>query len=156
MSDSNEDTTTSVETSTTNEQSKQEEVVKDTFLVGEEAKLNDNVLIVNEFNKTNGDTWNTPKSGHEYVIVNVTIKNDGEGTISYNPYDFKMQNSKGQITDICFTTIDTDTSLHSGELVSGGEVSGTLAFEQPINDEELVLIYSGNIFSSKEVKIKLS
>lgn len=67
-----------------------------------------------------------------------------------------MQNSQGQITDSAFTTIDSDTSLSSGNLASGGEITGTISFEQPIDDEDLILKYSANIFSSKEVKVKLS
>lgn len=67
-----------------------------------------------------------------------------------------MQNSKGQITDQAFTTINTDTSLSNGQLASGGEILGTIAFEQPVDDEELVLKYKSNMFSSKEVKVKLN
>lgn len=67
-----------------------------------------------------------------------------------------MQNSQDQITDSAFTTIDSDTSLSSGNLASGGEITGTISFEQPIDDEGLILKYSANIFSSKEVKVKLS
>lgn len=135
--------------------STQEEVVKDTFAIGEEVKLNDNILIVNSVEKSNGNEWDKPKSGNEFVIVNVTIKNGGTSSITYNPFDFKVQNSNGQITDSAFTTIDSDTSLESGELASGGEVSGTIAFEQPVGDENLVLIYSASLFSNKEIKVKL-
>jgi len=67
-----------------------------------------------------------------------------------------MQNSQDQITDSAFTTIDSDTSLSSGNLASGGEVTGTISFEQPIDDEGLILKYSINMFSSKEVKLKLN
>jgi len=149
-----EDTPTET-TETANTQSKQEEVVKDTFAVGEEVKLNDNILRVNDVKKSNGTEWDTPKSGYEYVIVDVTIKNGGTESITYNPFDFKVQNSKGQITDMTFTTINNDTALQSGELVGGGEVSGTVAFEQPAGDENLVLKYSANMFSDKEIKVEL-
>lgn len=136
------------------ESSKEE--VKEVYSVGEEVKLNDNILIVNSIEKSLGSEWDKPKDGNEFIIVNVTIKNGGSSEISYNPYDFTMQNSKGQITDQAFTTINTDTALSSGQLVAGGEVSGTIVFEQPINDSELILKYKSNMFSSKEVKIKLN
>lgn len=54
-----------------------------------------------------------------------------------------------------FTTIDKDTSLQSGELIPGGKVTGTVTFEQPKGDTGLILIYNDNIWSSKELKIKL-
>ena len=131
------------------------EEVKDIYSVGEEVKLNDNILVVNSVEKSAGDEWDTPKEGNEYIIVTVTIRNDGKSEISYNPYDFDMQNSKGQVTEQAFTIINTDTALSSGELVSGGEVSGTIVFEQPVGDPGLVLKYKANMFSDKEVKIKI-
>lgn len=145
-------------TTTSNEETtnKKVEDVKEFYLVGEEVKLGNNVLIVNSVEKSNGSEWDKPKDGNEFVIVNVTIKNGGSSEISYNPFDFKMQNSKGQITDQAFTTIDTDTSLSSGNLATGGEVSGTIAFEQPVGDEALVLKYKANMFSNKEIKVKLN
>ena len=148
---------TSVNTTTSNEETNnKKEEVKDFYLIGEEVKLGDNVLIVNGIEKSSGSEWDKPKEGNEFVIVNVTIKNGGSSEISYNPYDFKMQNSKGQITDQAFTIINTDTALSSGNLASGGEISGTIAFEQPVGDEALVLKYKANMFSNKEIKVKLN
>lgn len=130
--------------------------VKEFYAVGEEVKLGDNVLIVNSVEKSNGSEWDKPKDGMEYVVVNVTIKNGGSSEISYNPFDFQMQNSQGQITDQAFTTINTDSALSSGNLAGGGQVSGTIAFEQPVGDEALVLKYKANMFSNKEVKVNLN
>lgn len=141
---------------TTSNQETTNKEVKEFYLIGEEVRLGDNILIVNSIEKSNGSEWDKPKDGYEFVIVNVTIKNGGSSEVSYNPYDFKMQNSKGQITDQAFTIIDTDTSLSSGDLAAGGEVSGTIAFEQPTGDEALVLRYKSNIFSNKEIKVKLN
>ena len=132
------------------------EEVKEFYAVGEEVKLGDNVLIVNSVEKSAGSEWDKPKDGCEFVIVNVTIKNGGSSEISYNPYDFDMQNSQGQITDQAFTTINTDTALSCGNLAAGGQVSGTIAFEQPVGDEGLVLKYKANMFSNKEIKVKLN
>jgi len=66
-----------------------------------------------------------------------------------------MQNSQGQQESMTFTTVNSDSSLQSGELIPGGKVSGTIAFEQPIGDTNLTLVYSDSIWSSKELKIKL-
>lgn len=135
---------------------KKVENVKEFYSVGEEVKLGNNVLIVNSVEKSNGSEWDKPKEGNEFVVVDVTIKNGGSSEISYNPFDFKMQNSKGQITDQAITTINIDTSLNSGNLAAGGEISGTIAFEQPVGDEALVLKYKANMFSNKEIKVKLN
>lgn len=122
---------------------------------GDAAKLGDGVIKVTKVEKSQGNDWNKPKSGKEFVIITVSIENKGSGKLSYNPYDFKLQNSQGQQESITFTTINSDTSLSSGELVAGGKVSGTIAFETTKGDKGLSLIYSDSIWSSKELKIKL-
>lgn len=138
----------------TDEKPKEEE--KTEFAIDEVIKLKDNILTVTEVTKSSGDEYDKPKKGMEYVIVSVKIQNGGEDVISYNPFDFKMSNSKGQIVDSGFITVDSDTSLSSGELAAGGEVSGTIAFEQPKDDPKLQLIYEPNVWSDKKIIVNLN
>ena len=128
---------------------------KDIYSIGEEVALGDDVLIVNSATRSQGTQYDKPKDGCEFVIVNITIKNGGKRDASYNPYDFKMQNSQGNITDKTFSMVDSGTSLSSGDLAAGGSVTGTVVFEQPTGDKGLILKYKNNMFSSKEAKIKI-
>src|SRR5699024_8556670 len=98
----------------------------------------------------------TPSEGNEYVIVHVTIENNGEDKISYNPFNFKMMNSNGQIEDQGLIMVDSDTSLSSGELAPGGNVSGTLSFEQPIDDDGLKLIFEPSFWGTDEIIFNIS
>lgn len=132
-----------------------EPVVKEFYAIGEAVKSSDATVTVTKVEKSQGSEYDKPKSGMEWVIATVTITNSGTGEISYNPYDFKMQNSKGQITDGTFAMVNQDTALQSGSLASNGSITGTLIFEQPKNDKALVLKYSGAIFS-KGVQFKLN
>ncbi len=138
-----------------NKKSKTKKEEKTEFGIGEKAELKNNVVEITEVEKSSGDDFDTPKSGKEYVIVHITIENNGEKDISYNPFNFKMKNSNGQIEDVAFTTVDSDTSLSSGELAPGGNVSGTLAFEQPIDDPELQLIFEASFWSDKKIVFNL-
>lgn len=122
---------------------------------GEIAVLGDSAITVTKVEKSQGNSWDKPASGKEFVIVTVAIENKGQKNLSYNPYDFKMQNSQGQQESMTFTTIDQDTQLNSGELIPGGKVTGTITFEQPKGDTNLALIYNNNVWSSKDIKIKL-
>ncbi len=133
--------------------SRQEE--KTEYNQGEEAILGDGAITVTKVEKSQGNSWDKPKSGKEFVIVTLTIENKGNKNLAYNPFYFKMQNSQGQQENETFSTINNDTALQSGELIPGGKVSGTIIFEQPIGDTGLVLIYNDSIWSSKELKIKL-
>src|SRR5690625_2953872 len=102
-----------------------------------------------------GDDFDKPKEGKEYVIVHVSIENNGDEDTSYNPYDFKMKNRNGQIEDPAFSIIDSDTALNSGDLASGGNVSGTMVFEQEIDDDQLQLIFEASFWSDKEIVFNL-
>lgn len=137
------------------EEVKKEEPKKDVFAVGEAMQLGKNVLTVTKVEKSNGTEFDTPQQGKEYVIVTVQIQNAGDQNISYNPFDFKMANSQGQIQDMGFTTVNSDTSLQSGELAPGGSVSGTIAFEEPVGDTGLQLQYTPSFWSDKTIKVNL-
>lgn len=122
---------------------------KTEYGINDPATYKDAEISVTNVEKSSGSEFDTPKEGMEYVIVTVQIRNVGDSNnISYNPFDFKMLNSQGQLVDQTFTTVNTDTSLSSGELTPGGQVSGTIAFEQPVGDTGLVLQYTGNIWLS--------
>lgn len=147
------DLNTTTQTSYTSTSSNKNE--KTEYKQGEEAVLGNGVITVTKVEKSKGKNYDKPKAGKEYVIVHITIENKGKDNLSYNPYYFKMQNSQGQQESITFTTIDQDTALHSGELIPGGKVSGTITFEEPTGDTGLTLVYSDSIWSSKELKINL-
>lgn len=149
--------TASEETSseTDSETNTKEEPAKEVFAINEAVQLGDNVLTVTAVEKSAGSDFDVPKQGHEYVIVSVQIENAGEENITYNPFDFKMANSQGQIVDTGFITVDSDTALSSGELAPGGKVSGTISFEQPAGDAGLQLQYVPSFWSDKTIKVNL-
>lgn len=129
---------------------------KEEFYVGDKVKLGDYAIKVTKVSHSNGTQYDKPKSGKEYVTVMLSIFNNGDDQVSYNPYDFSLQNSSGQVSDVTFTMIDEDTALNSGELVAGGTVKGSLTFEAPKNDKKLVLRYQPDFWSDKEIQIHLN
>ena len=135
--------------------SEEEEKIQTEFKQDEVAYYKDINFTINSVEKSAGIEYDTPKEGCEYVIVNVTIENKSEEKISYNPYDWKMENSQGQETDQTIVLFNSDTQLNSGDLKSGGKVSGTLVFEQPVGDPELKLNYYDTMFN-EEASISIS
>jgi hypothetical protein len=109
--------------------------------VGEEGKIGKAAITVTTVEKSNGTENDRPKDGMEYIIVSIREKNLGPGNIIYNPYFFKMVNSKGQITAPTYTSVNKNTNLESGDLDVGEEVKGTLVFEQPKGDNYLILLF---------------
>lgn len=138
------------------EDKKDSQKKEETFFVGDKVKLGDYAVKVTKVSYSNGTQYDKPKSGKVFVTVMVSIFNDGDSQVSYNPYDFSLQNSNGQVSDITFTTVDSDTALNAGELVAGGKVKGSLTFEAPKKDKKLVLRYQPNFWSDKEIQIHLN
>lgn len=133
-----------VVTETTKTMEPTTEAMKSEFMVGEAIQMTDYVLTVNEVTTTPSKGYSTPKTGNEYVMINVTIQNQSDKEVSYNPFDFKIQDSNGNQTQSTFVSLDDQ--LNSGSLAAGGKVTGSLAFEAPKGDESLLLIYQPNVW----------
>jgi hypothetical protein len=125
------------------------------YKIGECGSINGTMVTVTKGYRTYGGGFAQAKPGNEFIVVHVKINNKSTDKINYNPFDFKMQNSKGQITDRAIFTPDRDTKLDSGELVSGGEVEGSISFEEPINDKGLILIYTPSVWSDNSLKFSI-
>lgn len=122
--------------------------------INEEIVQDDTSLTVTNVTKSNGSIYSKPASGKEYVIVSVTIKNNGKQNLAYNPYYFKMQNGNGAQEKITFFADNQDTELDTGELAPGGTVSGTLAFEE-IPGDALTLILETDMFNGNTINVKI-
>lgn len=138
------------------ENEEEEEIEEEEFGIGDKVEFDGQVVEVTEIEKSTGDDFEEPKEGKEFVIVHVSIENNGDDEISYNPFNFKMKNSSGQIEDQGLTIVDSDTALSSGDLAPDGDVSGTLAFEQEIDDDGLELIFEPGFWSADEITFDLS
>ncbi len=124
------------------------------YAVGDTIKISDYTMTVNkvERNWQSPADYDTPESGKEYVLAEVTITNEGQSSISYNTFDFKMQDSDGVQKSEAITM--SDNKLNSGDLAPAGKVTGNLVFEVPKDDAGLKLLYSPT-FWGKTVTVNL-
>lgn len=118
-----------------------------TAKVGETIKLDDVHFIVNSVTYNAGTKYSKPNDGNQYVIVNVTIENKGKKPISYNRYDFKLDDKGNQTPFSEYITGDDGAKvvndiLNSGTLVEGGKVTGSMIGQAKIGDK-YKLVYSG-------------
>lgn len=90
---------------------------------------------------SNGNSYKSPKDGNQFLIVTVYIKNNTDDKVLYSYENWTMSNSKGEEKKRIFSSINVDNALYSGELVIGGIKTGSMVFEQPINDSKLILNY---------------
>ena len=123
---------------------------KTSFAVGETADVDGAKYTVTDVEYSQGDEWDSPADGKEYVIVTLSIENGTDEDLSYNFLDWTMINSEGQEDSTAFSIIDSDTNLSSGDLKPGGSKTGTIVFEEPKDDASLKLLYYANVLVDDE------
>ena len=147
-------TTNSDETSSQQGQKAEE---KTEFAVGETATFSNKSITVTDVqrNYDTGNQFAQPESGKEFVIVTLSIANESDSTLTFNPYEFKMQDSNGVQLNESFTAL-SEGKLNSGSLAKGGKVTGKLAYEVPAGDAGLKLLYQNfSFFDNKAITFKL-
>ena len=124
------------------------------YNIGDTVKIKDQSLVVNSVKTSMGEGNDKPKEGNEFLILNLTLKNNGDSELNY-PYSFQIENAKGEIKDRTFTAIDGKEALDKGTLSPGEEVTGTIVVQEPIGAKDLKLNYVPNIFKKDVATVKL-
>lgn len=126
-----------------------------TAAVGESVELDDRTFSVAEVerNYTPNNQFSKAERGNEYLRVLITLTNTSNGSISYNPFDFKVQDSNGVQKSQTFIP-EVPNDLESGNLAPNGKIQGNLVFEVPRNDNGLKLLYTTNMFSGETVTVE--
>lgn len=141
-------------TTGTNQTSKTAE--KAEYAVNEPITIGDQTLTVTSVqrNFNTGNEFAQPEAGKEYVVVTVKLENNGKNQISFNTFDFQIQDSNGALKSEGFI-IEVQNKLNSGNLAPGGKITGNLAYEVPKDDPGLKLVFKPNFWSNKQVTVKL-
>ena len=152
----NEPVTVDQQTSTgSSEQATPTQPAKTEFKVAEVVKLGEREFVVNSSKRTKEiNAYTTANRGKELVIVNVTIRNQGSQEISFNSFDFKMQDANGVQTSAHASSYSLPDALNSGSLASGGKVTGSLVFEIPEGDA-VKLIFQPSFWSNERITVDL-
>jgi hypothetical protein len=106
-------------------------------------------ITVDEVAITSGPLTEGDSTFGATLCTNVTIVNNGADTQSFNPFDYKLQDPAGASRD---TTIGgSETLLNSGDLASGGTVTGDVCFDNKTTAPgQYALIYAPSFSFSKE------
>ncbi|MFA5030369.1 MAG: DUF4352 domain-containing protein [Patescibacteria group bacterium] len=124
------------------------------YAVGDTVKISDYTMTINKIERKwqSPANYDKPESGREYVLAEVTITNEGKSSISYNTFDFKMQDSNGVQKTEAYTM--ATNKLNSGDLAPGGKITGNLVYDVPLDATGLKLLFNPT-FWGKTVTVKL-
>lgn len=97
-----------------------------------------------------------PKTGAQYLKVEIALKNTSNDTLFVFPHHFEVRNEKNKVIKPITSLIETENLLGLSEIISGGVLQGSLLFEIPKQSTELKLMYSNpSSFKTKHVAINL-
>lgn len=140
----------------TNSDSQNESTQRE-FAVGDKIDFEGRILTVNSIQRSyieDSQYAMEPEEGKEFVLVNVSIENNSDSPISFNVFDFKIENSSGVRTSTAYVG-KVPNELNSGELAVGGKVDGNMPFEVTEGETGLKLIFNPSFWSDREVEVKL-
>ena len=138
--------------------SSQEAEEKTDFAVGDVISYEGReVTVVSvERNYNSNNEFYQPESGKEFVKVSIKIENKSSEKLSYNSYDWELQDSNGDIQSIdAGLQFTVDGALNSGDLAPNGKKSADLYFQVPKDDANLMLHYKASFWQDKTLNIKL-
>lgn len=133
--------------SKTEQTTKKEEKQQTEFQIGETASYKGYEITVNKVDYSDGEEFNKPADGKQFVIVNVTITNNTDEKAPYNPLDYQL-NANGVNTNFTEFLSGVET-LNSGDLDKGATVTGNLIGQAP-KDGPLKVVYTSNFFDKEE------
>lgn len=148
------------EESAVDENKKQEESIEEemeqVFNVGDSIEFDGTILTVTNIEKSEGEGWDKPKEGNEWVKVTLRYENNSDENISHDPFNFIIESSEGEILSYALIITEEQNVLDSGGLAPGGVVEGTVTIEAPIDDENLQLVYyNDTLIDNKNLIINL-
>ena len=119
--------------------------------IGDPVQAGDMVLTVLQAVRSSGNEFNQPDEDHEFLLVEVELRNEGRSNRSYNALFFKIQSSEGNIESMDFgasvlLTSQNRKDLGSGELAPGGRVAGWIGFQVPAGDPAPMLVWEPSLF----------
>ena len=138
--------------------SKQTKEEKSDFAVGDviSYKGREVTVVSAERNYNSNNEFLQPKSGKEFVKVSIKIENKSNDKLSYNSYNWEIQDSNGDIQSVdAGLQFTVDGALNSGDLAPNGKKTADLYFQVPKDDTNLVLHYKASFWQNKTLNIKL-
>lgn len=131
------------------QQQAQQAAAKKDFAKGETALFDSFEVKVNNVTRNHQpqDSFSQPRSGYEFILVNVTVKNLADGYEYFGEMSLKIDTA-GVATSGTYNS--DEGAFPSGNIASGQSATGNIMFEIPSGETDLKLIYEDYVFDIEE------
>lgn len=133
------------------------ETAVDAHSIGETISIGDFTLTVNEVSFPEGDDFNKPEDGKQFVVVDVTFENvSGESASLSSLLQMTLRDSTGQKYDVdLMASVASGGSTPDGELVAGEKLRGQVGYQVPVEATDLMFVFDADVFGAGKVFVAL-
>ncbi|MFL5704725.1 MAG: DUF4352 domain-containing protein, partial [Ktedonobacteraceae bacterium] len=119
------------------------------FTVGSTASTPDGFIVtILKVYTSAGDTYDTPKSGSQYLVVDASVKN-ATGQIQHmSSGQFTLTDNTGQHIDDTIALLQQVHYFTGGTLQNGATMRGQLVYEVPKGRNPYEFTFMGNMFGN--------
>lgn len=127
------------------------------FAIGDIIEIGNLTLTVNEVTNPPGDSFNRPNEGHKFVVVDVTIQNQGSEAVSVSSMlQMSLKDDTGQGYDLDLTaSIASGGTTPDGEIAPGETIRGQVGFQVPEDATGLVFVFDADVWGFGKVFVAL-
>ena len=146
---------TVVNTNNNNATSENKPTEKTTFKVGETIAFDGKEVTVKSIDRDwkSDNQFIKANDGKEFVKVNVSIVNKSDSELSFNTFDWKIEDANGAIEGPSGTAFTASDNLGSGDLAVNGKKEGSVIFEAA-KDSKIKIHYQPSFWSNKKITIE--
>lgn len=130
---------------------------KKVFSVGDLISYDEKCISITNVqrNYKSANSFSKPKDGKEYLRLHINLENKSKSNMPLCLSDFKVRDGNGVIHSRSYLADDDLYDWTMDELAPNGKISGTLTFEIPKGDKNVVVQYNPSFWSNKGVEIKI-
>lgn len=145
---------TVVNSNNSNQSNGSQTAEKTEFKVGETIAFDGKEVTIKslERNWTSDNQFIKAADGKEFVKANVSISNKSNSELSFNTFDWKIEDANGAIEGPSGTAFTVGDNLGSGELAVNGTKEGSVIFEVPTGSS-IKIHYQPSFWSDKKIVI---
>lgn len=147
---------TNTSTSTPTPTTKSENLLADSYKVGDVVKVGDYIFSVLSFNENVQSTnqFITPKAGNKFVQIELSIENQSKDKTTVSTIlQMYMKDKEG--AKYTQTFLPDQKSL-DGELLAGDKIKGQLSYEVPTTASGFKFYYSAAWLTGKSIVVNLN
>ena len=127
------------------------------FAIGDVIEIGDLTLTVNEVTNPPGDSFNKPDEGNIFVVVDMTIKNQGSEAASVSSMlQMSLKDDTGQVYDLdLMASAASGGTTPDGEIAPGETIRGQVGFQVPEDATGLVFVFDADVWGFGKVFVAL-